>query len=366
MVVGSWDLRCIKILYLITDLDVGGAEKQLALLAPRLDRRSFEVRVVCLKPEGPVAARIRAEGIPVESLGWRHLPDPRPLVRLEGILRGFRPRILHTFLVHADLVGRLLGRFAKTPGILTSVRVTAETDRPWRAPLLRLTAGFVDGATFVSGPVADFARRRLRLGDVPSAVIPNSVEPAVSAPSRRGPGPFRMLTAGRLTVQKGMDDVIVAMGLMDDDSSQLVIAGEGPRLGYLELVALASVVEDRVLFAGRCGSLDPWWRESDVFILNSLFEGMPNVVLEAMAHGVPVVVSESASAGIVKDGETGWIVRNGVGDLDRVLRAVRDRPDEAFRRAERALAWVREHHRVETMVERHEAFYRRIASGRTQ
>jgi hypothetical protein len=106
----------IPIAFGITDLDVGGAEKMLVALATGLDQTRWSPSVVCLQPAGALAQELTLAGIPVESLEIRSAADlPRALWRWRRILRQQRPQLLQTFLVHANILGRLAGRWARAP-----------------------------------------------------------------------------------------------------------------------------------------------------------------------------------------------------------------------------------------------------------
>jgi starch synthase (maltosyl-transferring) len=96
-----------RVFYLITELDVGGAEKALFELATRLDRRRFEPTVACLTGRGALFGRLREKGIEVIPIDMRGWWDLGAWLRLRAALRANRPHVLHTFLFHANFAGRL-------------------------------------------------------------------------------------------------------------------------------------------------------------------------------------------------------------------------------------------------------------------
>src|SRR4051794_17749539 len=101
----------LRILHLISGLEVGGAQTMLARLTERLDRDQIQSVVVDLTP-GPVASRIAANGTRVLSLNMRRgVPDPRGFLRLCAIIGEQRPDVIQTWLYHADLLGLLAGKF---------------------------------------------------------------------------------------------------------------------------------------------------------------------------------------------------------------------------------------------------------------
>src|ERR1051325_8884141 len=113
----------MRIQYLITDLDWGGAERALLELVARLDRNRFEPFVLSIKPGGAVAEELARRGIPVETVGMRSAADPRAWLRLLRQGRLPRPHLIHTFLFHANIAGRLAAPLCGSPPVISSVRV---------------------------------------------------------------------------------------------------------------------------------------------------------------------------------------------------------------------------------------------------
>src|SRR5262245_54424406 len=113
-----------RVLFVITDLDVGGAEKCCAQLAVGLDRDRWEPAVRSLAPPGALAESLVRGDVPVYSLHARRAWDaPATVLQLAQIARRFRPAIMHTFLFHANIVGRLAARLAGIPYVLSGIRV---------------------------------------------------------------------------------------------------------------------------------------------------------------------------------------------------------------------------------------------------
>jgi len=152
----------------------------------------------------------------------------------------------------------------------------------------------------VSEPLRDLALQT-RPG-LPIDVIPNGVDLAHFAP---GPetDPFNVLFVGRLIERKGVDDLLRAFGVVAraHPRARLVIAGSGPDRKSLERLAGASVGADRIRFLGRVDreALPDLYRSAGVFVIPSRTEGMPNVMLEAMASGLPIVCTRAAAAGVI-------------------------------------------------------------------
>lgn len=148
-----------------------------------------------------------------------------------------------------------------------------------------------------------------------TSVIYNSIDPE-TAPRTLEEREPRIVTVGRLTDWKGIDGVIEAFETVaaERPAAELSIIGDGPKRSELETIAEETTAADRITFHGRVPHTDVLdiMSKSSVFVLNSDYEGLPHVVLEAMACRTPAVVSnEGGNTEVVRDGETGFIVHQG-------------------------------------------------------
>lgn len=199
--------------------------------------------------------------------------------------------------------------------------------------------GFVHpGISFyhrLAGPVIGFLWRRARAvvansrgladlatgfaPDVAVAVTPNGVDAETFRPAAagRGGGPAHLLFVGRLTHQKAVDHLLAALAALPDPAAaRLRVVGDGPDRAALEAQAAALGLRDLVRFTGWAGrdELPAIYQDADIFVLPSRDEGMPNVVLEAMAAGLPVAATDVAGTReLVTHGKTG--VLTAVGDV---------------------------------------------------
>ena len=368
-----------RVLYLITELNVGGAERSLARLLAGLDRARFVPTVACLYgSDSPVADDIRALGIPVHDLVMRHKWRWDAFWRLYRLLRRERPAILHTFLFHANIPGRVVGRLAGAPIVISGERTMGMESR-WRYFLNRITQGLADRVVCVSQQVADFCVERVGIPRAKVVVIPNGVD--LGSPgkwSRVGRTLLRREARGalglpadralvgavaRLDPVKRLDVLLRALALLEDVPA--VIVGYGPEEGRLKALAGQLGIADRVVFAGHQRDVRPWLAALDVFVLPSDWEGMSNALLEAMASRLPVVATATGGTpDVVLDGQTGFLVPPG--DAPALARAIdvflqdpelRERMGRAGRRR------VVEHFSVGQMVERTQALYASLLAG---
>jgi glycosyltransferase involved in cell wall biosynthesis len=321
-----------NVAFLITELDRGGAERALVRLATGLDRTRFRPFVFSLTDEGPLAKPLSDAGIPVCALK-AHVNPLKAVLEFVKALRDIRPYILQTFLFHANVVGRLAGRMAGVPRIVSSIRV-CEVDRPWRTAIDRLTHAGADRITCVANAVREFTRRASGIPSRKLIVIPNGIDVSAAAARPQGPMRFRALTVANLRRQKGIDVLLRAIPRVRQAHPEAVftVVGRGDPTPYVRM-ADALGIRDAVRWAGEADPVAPFFRDADLFVLPSRWEGCPNVVLEAMAAGLPVVATDAGGTPeLVVDGVTGFLVHvdSPVALGNRIVELMRD-PERAAR-----------------------------------
>jgi glycosyltransferase involved in cell wall biosynthesis len=232
--------------------------------------------------------------------------------------------------------------------------------------LKRLRAWWTRQADKVIVPSRYLARWVARWG-VPEeriAVIYNALEPMNgTAPA---PVPLRAsvkaVTVGRLIPLKRVDQVLEAVG--KTPGLGLVVVGDGPERAGLERIAGSLGLADRVWFAGACSHVETLglMAACDLLILNSTHEGLPHVVLEAMALGLPVVATAvGGTPEVVRDGETGVLIPAEDESLSAVILRLVENQEQRKRFGDAASRWVCTHYTVERMVEQTEAILLQVA-----
>lgn len=295
----------IRLALVITELEPGGAERCLVNLATRIDRARFAPVVYSIRPRPPegkdsLVGELAAAGVEVRFADIRSKwQAPWMVAALARLLREQRPQIVQSFLYHANVVGTLAARTADVPHAVMGIRVA--DPRRMRSWLERRLAGSAQRIVCVSQSVAEFCRARGFPADK-LEVIPNGVDasrfegvpPLDLAELGMPPGRKAILFIGRLHVQKDLHELIAAAPRMlarlpDHD---LVIVGEGPQQAALQRLAGELDIAGRVHFAGWRADVPAILAAAEMLVLPSRWEGMPNVVLEAMAAARPVVATQ--------------------------------------------------------------------------
>jgi len=359
----------ISVLYLITELDVGGAERALARTVIRLSKNRYRASVACLYGAGAVADEIRTAGIAVTDLEARGKWDLSVAWRLYRLLRRERPTILHTWMFHANVPGRLLGRLAGVPIIISSERTMGQESR-WRYRLNRITAPLTDRVVCVSQRVADFVVQEVGIPQCKVVVIPNGIDlrnfkylPA-KRQARAALGlPYELAligTVARLNPVKRLDVLLQALASVNGVCA--VIIGDGPERARLEALRKQLGLVERVRFVGQQSNVPEWLAAMDLFVLPSDWEGMSNALLEAMAVGLPVVATAvGGTPEVVVDGVTGLLVppRDPEALAEAIIALLQDR-ERAEAMGRTGQERVERYFTVERMVQKTEALYEEL------
>jgi glycosyltransferase involved in cell wall biosynthesis len=361
-----------RVTYVIGELGKGGAEYQLVELLRGLDRRRFVPTVVSLSAGGYWAEAIREMGIVLHHLPQRRRVEFARLRGLRGLLqqRG-APHLLHTILWSGNAYGRLAALGLGIPVILAAERNVVR--RPaWQVGLERgldrwTTAYLVNAAAVADEMCGRGGLPRAKMHVVPNGIdltqLPPYDEDRQAARARLGFDPRRRLVAqvGRLVPQKDHATWLRAVALVARQVPDVdfLIVGEGPQRPELERLAQALGVAERVRFLGLRHDVPALLAGADVATLTSRWEGLPNVVIEAMAMGAAVVATDVGGCGeLVGDDEAGRLVP--MESPEAVARALRELlDDEAERRrcVRAARRRVEAELTVERMVGRTETLY---------
>ena len=311
----------LRVMLLVTGLDRGGAEMQVARLALELRRRGCEVQVVSMLPPAAFVEELERGGVELHSLGMRPgKPEPCGLWRFLKLLEASKPHVVHAHLFHANLLARLARLICPMPVLISTLHSLAESGRDssrvgLRDGLYRFTDWLSDRTVSVSEAVAErhIASRAVSAGR--SSVIPNGAQPDLfmRSPEARSrtraamglQEEFAWLAVGRLMWKKDYATMLLAMARQP--SGTLLIAGRGP--DERELRAQAESLKARVRFLGLREDVPDLMNACDGFAMSSVVEGLPMVLIEAAMAGLPAVTTDAGGTReVVADGETGFVV----------------------------------------------------------
>lgn len=296
-----------------------GTARHVRDLANGLARRGHEVTVAC-PAEGTLPQELARDGVTVVELQMhreiRPLADLRSFVKLVRLCRRLRPDVLHLHSSKAGFLGRIAGHLAGVPVVLFtphcwSFQSTTGRKRGFYISLERFASRFCDMTIAVS---EEEAREAQQLGVLTAdrvRVIHNGLSDAELAQPESGDRDIPFVSVGRLDEQKGYGYLLEAMAelVLFEPDARLSIVGDGPLRAELEASAAALGLRDAVRFEGEDPDAGRYLRRAHVFVLSSLWEGLPYTILEAMAARLPVIASDVGGCReLVVNGETGLLV----------------------------------------------------------
>ncbi len=359
-------------------MGMGGADQQILLLAEAMRARGHEVRITALAPLGQMGHEAQRAGIPTESLELRrNVTDLRGITALVRTLRAWRPDVLHSHMVHANLLARAVRPFTPVRALVSTIHSINDGGR-LRLAAYRLTNRLVDRVTIISQVAAD---RYLSLGAVPPRrleVVPNAVDTArfrpvadTRAAVRRElelGDDFIWLAVGRFEEAKDYPTMIAAFATLARirPTSRLLLVGQGSLQHEVEARAKASGVGDRIRFLGVRRDVPEIMSAVDGYLLSSAWEGMPVAVLEAAAVGLPVVATRVGGVPeVVDDGVTGFLTpSHDPAALAAAMERLETTPADArSAMGQRGRALVEQQFSYERVMARWERIYSEVAAA---
>ena len=355
-----------RVMIVVHGLETGGAEMMVLHLARELDRAGHPVRVVSLHgDETDVAGLIRRAGIDVVALNKAGGPDPRTVLRLRAQMRDFSPAVVHTHLPVLEYVlpaVRLYGRRVKVIHTVHNIareetrhRVLREVNR------LAFSHGVVPVA--LNEEVRSSICREYALPPSAVPVVGNGIDlDAFRGPQRRGPrgAGARLLCVARLAPAKNHALLLRTVARLRESGRDvsLTLVGDGPLRGALEERARELGISERVRFAGRRTDTAAFYRDCDLFVLLSDYEGMPMSIIEAMASGLPVVATRAGGvAELVDDGVNGALVEADAAAAAGAIAAICDDP-ALYARLSAGAVRTSSPYSAEAMMEKYVDLYR--------
>ena len=357
----------LRVLYVVPDLGIGGAERHVTTLLPGLDRSRFTPSAICIGRAGALFPDLVAAGVPVRALGRTKREALLALLDLVREMRRTRPDIVIVRGYNAEVLGRIAAAVTKVPRVVVWVHNHGDTTpRGFRRVVDRLLDRVTDAYYGVAEAQMDYLTKDLGFPPAKVRVIYNGVDPVRFDPiAPRDPALLAELgiapdesvvgVLAALRPEKDHAMVLEAFRIVVDamPAARLLIVGDGVERSRLEKLAADLGLTERVIFAGNRSDIPAVLGLVDVIALGSYtIECFPMALLESMASGRPAVctavggVSEMVEAGV-----TGYLVppRDPGAFAERLLALLQD-PDTARRFGAAARAVVEARFSLEQSV----------------
>ena len=322
-------------------MEGGGSERQLAYLARSLVTLGWEVHVALFR-RGPNWDRLESSGAVVHELTAVSGYDPRLYAQVARVVAAVDPHVIQTWLFSMQVAGGLAAAALQTPWVF-SERSSAPAYQSSTGDLVRIAVARTADA-IVSNSAAGDAYWADRIGtDVRRYVIPNGLpldeigaeSPASMDTITVSDDTPLILFAGRFAPEKNLDLLLPALGhVFAQRMGRAVLCGDGPlRQGFADWI-MARGLGDRIAIRGYTTNLWALMKRATVVASPSLFEGAPNVVLEAMACGTPLIVSDiEAHRRLLDDSSAVFVSPDSVDALTSAILTVLNDGDAAQARA---------------------------------
>ena len=375
--------RPLRVAFSIDSMHVGGTEMNAVRTAEHLVARGVDLRVICLRNEGPLRERYAAAGVPVYEFPVHSLYSPRSIrqgVALARFLRDEQVDVLHAHDMYSNIFAVPWARMAGVRGVIGSRRWWYNHGGGALDRANRLGYAFAHAVLANSPAVGQFVIDRERIDRGKVTIVSNFVdEAAFAAPTpaaRRAlladlgvpdSGPLIGIVAN-LNPVKDHDSLLRAFATpqLRETGAHLVLVGDGTCRAELEALSQRLELANRVVFAGRRPHNPNLHHLFDISVLCSVSEGLSNSLLEAMAAANPIVATDvGATADAVVHGETGILVpsRN-PGALSSALLKLLADPARAMRMGAAGRDLARREFSAPAAVARLEELYSKLTSHR--
>jgi len=366
-------MNALTVAHVLSSFGMGGQERMALDLASWQKKRGHRVFAVSLAAgtEGPLGELFRAAGIPAHSVPKHAGIDASLPVRLATLIGGEGADVVHTHNPHAMIYGAPAAGLARAKSVHTKHGMNPDqTRRLW---LRRTAATLVDAYIAVTPHLAKVAVERAECDPARIHVVPNGIDvgrfkpdPEARARARAELGipqsSWLVGTVGRLAPEKDQGLLIRAMAPLLDERRQLLVVGDGPEREALERARNETLRSEFVHLIGARSDVAPYIAAMDAFVLSSRTEGLPLVLLEAMATGVPVV--STAVGGIpdlIESEVNGLLVPPGdERELQRQLVLLAHQPTAGLKLGQAGREAVQRRYSLAQMAERYEGIYEQV------
>jgi len=365
------------VLLMARELDLGGSERQMTLIARTLDRSRFEPVVGCFRPLGLRGVELQAAHIPVVHFpvsSFRSVQAISGAWKLVHFIRQRGIKLVHAFDYPLTVFAVPIARLFTDAVAVSSQRSHRDLIPPRYRRMVRMS-DHLASAVVVN---CEFVRRHLEQDEsVPASRIQlchNGIDEVEFCPydiPRPAALPADTMVIGvvcALRPEKGLPDLLKAFALVRNtpNALKLVIVGDGPIQGQLVSLARELGIIDDCVFAPATQHVAAWLRAIDIFVLPSRSEAFSNSLMEAMACGCCAVASNAGgNPELIRNGETGMIFNAGNADaLAAVLELLMGNGALRRRLAAAGMRWVHDNFSIRSSARRMGEIYRELIERR--
>jgi len=320
----------INILRIITWLPVGGIERRIVALLPKLDKDKFNVSLCCIKKRGVLADELEKVGVPVYLSPMRSRLNPIDLWKLAKLIKTLKIDIVHTHMYRSNVPGTIAAKLANVPIIISNVHTINEWESKRQLLMDKLLMRFRSRVVAVSEEVRNCIIEKTKINPEKCIVIYNGVDlnkfqsiPLPNESYYESLGLNRndkiIIMAARLVKIKNHSCLFRAAKkvLRYFPDVKFLLAGDGVLRDELKAEAENLGIKNNVIFTGVRNDMEKLYAISHISVLSSDREGFSNVIVESMASGLPVIATDvGGNSEAIMDGQNGYIIKR---DDDKML-----------------------------------------------
>lgn len=309
-----------KIIHLVQALDSGGCENMLLRTVPLM--HDFNHKIITLNHKGELAEQFEKKNIPIININQKNLLDIFSYFKLLKKIKKEKPDIIITYLFHADFVGRLFLQLFTKIKVIPFLRTTYNHKKYWPARLFeKNTKYFVNNYLANSESVKNFYIKNIGVKKEKIAVIPNGIDVDFFDKVERNENLREsfgikkeetvIICVANLHINKGHKYLLEAFEKIYENNQKikLLLIGEGDEKEGLLNQIKNYKSKKNILFLGKRKDVPYLLKISDIFVLPTLFEGMSNAIMEAMACGLPIIATDiQENRELIKDNESGKLI----------------------------------------------------------
>lgn len=307
-----------KVMFLITGLGLGGAEMMLYKTLPIL-KRTFSISVCSMMTRGVIGEKLEKEGIKVNILDLKDIKSIIPaILKFKKVIKEEKPDLLITYLIHADLFGRIFGKMFGIKKVICSQRGSL-LQWDFLRFFDRLTKFLVDKYIVQTQSAGTELEKKIKIKKNKYSIIPNAIKIVDFVPYKIKkikklqvrPNTINIISVCNLRPQKGLEYLLEAFEnvYIIYPHVNLIIVGDGTEKQRLINQVKNYKSKKYIYFLGRRTDIKELLNFSDIFVLPTLAEGMSNAILEAMALSLPVITTNiGVNQDIITNGKNGILV----------------------------------------------------------